>query len=174
MGRRPNAVIAEYFERGPPRYDSSNRYQQKCKSCGEDFPTGRIENLKAHITKSCRSLSLAERTRIVLRLHNLTELPTLREDGSGDKDTAEILPDLESSSQNIPGQPAFDRLNVLAEASRQVNGRPRPQGSLMQDDVLSLDTTQSIFENVFQDSSNGSFAITTGGRSFLYVYGIVQ
>jgi hypothetical protein len=35
MGRRPNQLILEYFERGPKLEDASNRYQHTCKSCGE-------------------------------------------------------------------------------------------------------------------------------------------
>ena len=35
MGRRPNQLILEYFERGPNLEDASNRYQHTCKSCGE-------------------------------------------------------------------------------------------------------------------------------------------
>lgn len=35
MGRRPNQLILEFFERGPKLEDASNRYQHTCKSCGE-------------------------------------------------------------------------------------------------------------------------------------------
>lgn len=45
MGRRPNAVVGEFFLRGQKLDDSSNRYQHTCKKCGEhvrrDNPTGR-------------------------------------------------------------------------------------------------------------------------------------
>jgi Zn finger protein HypA/HybF involved in hydrogenase expression len=39
MGRRPNQLILEYFERGPKLEDASNRYQHTCKSCGEKVRT---------------------------------------------------------------------------------------------------------------------------------------
>ena len=45
MGRRPNAVVGEFFLRGQKLDDSSNRYQHTCKKCGEHVrrgdPTGR-------------------------------------------------------------------------------------------------------------------------------------
>lgn len=41
MGRKPNQLILEFFERGPKLEDASNRYQHTCKSCGEKvlYPT---------------------------------------------------------------------------------------------------------------------------------------
>jgi hypothetical protein len=38
MGRKPNQLILEFFERGPKLEDASNRYQHTCKSCGEKVP----------------------------------------------------------------------------------------------------------------------------------------
>lgn len=35
MGRKPNPLILEFFERGPKIGDQSNRYQHTCKRCGE-------------------------------------------------------------------------------------------------------------------------------------------
>lgn len=35
MGRKPNQLVLEFFERGAKLEDSSNRYQHTCKSCGE-------------------------------------------------------------------------------------------------------------------------------------------
>lgn len=35
MGRRPHALIQEFFDRGPKLDDNSNRYQHTCKRCGE-------------------------------------------------------------------------------------------------------------------------------------------
>jgi hypothetical protein len=47
MGRRPNQLILEYFERGPKLEDASNRYQHTCKSCGEKVRTPDTEMKKA-------------------------------------------------------------------------------------------------------------------------------
>lgn len=35
MGRKPNALILEFFERGAKLADQSNRYEHTCKRCGE-------------------------------------------------------------------------------------------------------------------------------------------
>lgn len=46
MGRRPNQLILEYFERGPKLEDASNRYQHTCKSCGEKVRTPTTKKIK--------------------------------------------------------------------------------------------------------------------------------
>lgn len=35
MGRRPNALMVEFFERGKKLEDNSNRYQHTCQRCGQ-------------------------------------------------------------------------------------------------------------------------------------------
>lgn len=35
MGRRPNAIVGDYFIRGQKLEDASNRYEHDCKKCGE-------------------------------------------------------------------------------------------------------------------------------------------
>jgi hypothetical protein len=42
MGRRPNAVVGEFFHRGQKLDDNSNRYQHTCKKCGQHV---RVVNL---------------------------------------------------------------------------------------------------------------------------------
>ncbi|KAF9696149.1 hypothetical protein EKO04_006097 [Ascochyta lentis] len=71
MGRRPNQLILEYFERGPKLEDASNRYQHTCKSCGEKFPKGRIDSLTNHLVKKCPALPLRDRQRALLQFHEL-------------------------------------------------------------------------------------------------------
>ncbi|KAL9043246.1 MAG: hypothetical protein Q9214_003561 [Letrouitia sp. 1 TL-2023] len=51
MGRRPNQLVLEFFHRGPKLNDNSNRYEQKCKACGELFRKGRVEILTKHIER---------------------------------------------------------------------------------------------------------------------------
>lgn len=34
MGRKPDPLILEFFERGQKLDDQSNRYEQTCKRCG--------------------------------------------------------------------------------------------------------------------------------------------
>jgi hypothetical protein len=52
MGRRPNQLILEYFERGPKLEDASNRYQHTCKSCGEKVRTPSTKKKKKSWTIS--------------------------------------------------------------------------------------------------------------------------
>lgn len=111
MGRKPNQLILEFFNRGPKLEDSSNRYQHTCKACGEKFPKGRIDSLTNHLVKKCQAIPLRDRQRVLLRLH---ELPDLTE-GEGNKD-----PNAKGKDSSFPNRPNFDGLNVLAEASRQV------------------------------------------------------
>ncbi|KAI8941394.1 hypothetical protein NX059_002617 [Plenodomus lindquistii] len=71
MGRRPNQLILEYFERGPKLEDASNRYQHTCKSCGEKFPKGRIDSLTNHLVKKCPALPLRDRQRALLQFNEM-------------------------------------------------------------------------------------------------------
>ncbi|KAI0882766.1 uncharacterized protein GGS22DRAFT_40400 [Annulohypoxylon maeteangense] len=71
MGRRPNQVIVQFFERGPKLNDNSNRYHHRCKACGEDFPKGRSDSLTAHLLKKCPAISQADRVNVCLTLNGL-------------------------------------------------------------------------------------------------------
>ncbi|KAI2621131.1 hypothetical protein GGR54DRAFT_89836 [Hypoxylon sp. NC1633] len=71
MGRKPNPLILEFFERGAKLDDNSNRYHHRCKSCGEDFPKGRIDSLTNHLTKKCPAISEADRINACLALHGI-------------------------------------------------------------------------------------------------------
>lgn len=42
MGRRPNAVVGEFFHRGQKLDDNSNRYQHTCKKCGQHVREGKL------------------------------------------------------------------------------------------------------------------------------------
>ena len=75
MGRKPNALILQHFERGAKLNDSSNRYEHTCKACGEKFPKGRIDSLSNHLTKKCPALSMQDRQKAALELNNLPHLP---------------------------------------------------------------------------------------------------
>jgi hypothetical protein len=123
MGRKPNPIILQYFDRGPKLEDASNRYQHSCKQCGELFPKGRIDSLTNHLTKKCSAISLDERREVLLRLHNVgpaTDSPT------GATSTVQ-----NDGNTTLPFSPSrqFDRLNVLAEASRQVGATSDPHRS---------------------------------------------
>jgi hypothetical protein len=117
MGRKPNQLILEFFIRGPKLEDASNRYQHTCKACGEKFPKGRIDSLTNHLVKKCQAIPLRDRQRVLLRLHELPDLP------DGDPNKAAVLAGVQKGKTvDLPysTRPSFDGLNVLAEASRQV------------------------------------------------------
>lgn len=126
MGRKPNQLILEFFIRGQKLEDSSNRYQHTCKACGEVFPKGRIDSLTNHLVKKCQAIPMRDRQSVLLRLH---ELPDLADGRVGDKDSAGGALS-KGKTVNLPYsmKPAFDGLNVLAEASRQVGASDQGNG----------------------------------------------
>ncbi|KAF2447700.1 hypothetical protein P171DRAFT_230250 [Karstenula rhodostoma CBS 690.94] len=114
MGRRPNQLILEFFERGPKLEDASNRYQHTCKSCGEKFPKGRIDSLTNHLVKKCPALPLRDRQRALLQIHELPDLPALAPPATGPMHAAHAM--------NLPFSPSkqgLSALETLAEVSRQ-------------------------------------------------------
>lgn len=127
MGRKPNPLILEYFERGPKLKDNSNRYQHTCRQCGENFPKGRIDSLTTHITKKCPAISDSDRMRACLELHGIASakaaLPASHPPTGAQVTSQQLLSDLP--------QP-WSALETLAEASRQVdlseNNRVNNQG----------------------------------------------
>ncbi|RDA95207.1 hypothetical protein CP533_1818 [Ophiocordyceps camponoti-saundersi (nom. inval.)] len=117
MGRRPNPLILEYFERGPKLNDNSNRYPHTCRQCGENFPKGRIDSLTAHITKRCPAISESERMRACLELHGIAHArhPHQRISRAHPQTTG---PDAHATDVLPQG---WSALETLAEASRQVD-----------------------------------------------------
>ncbi|KAI0838925.1 hypothetical protein F5Y06DRAFT_35582 [Hypoxylon sp. FL0890] len=127
MGRRPNPLILEFFERGAKLNDNSNRYHHRCKACGEDFPKGRSDSLTAHLTKKCPAISEADRINACLALHGLPNGSTrnqfdgLLHSGPNPGPTA-IQPaaPLEQSQNQI-----WTPLETLAEVSRQIEANEK-------------------------------------------------
>lgn len=136
MGRRPNSLILQYFERGPKLADNSNRYPHTCKACGENFPKGRIDSLTNHLTKKCPAISEADRINACLTLHGIhhaanrgqksrqvqpngppVDLPMIQRDWTALETLAEVSRQIEASEK----QPAEDRGPAQA-----VNGNPQP------------------------------------------------
>lgn len=127
MGRKPNQLILEFFERGPKLEDASNRYQHTCKACGEKFPKGRIDSLTTHLVKKCQAIPVRDRQRALLQLH---ELPTTIDPSSttATKANGNGVPskekdkDLPFAGRSPWGSGAgLIGLDALAEASRQVD-----------------------------------------------------
>jgi hypothetical protein len=122
MGRKPNQLILEFFERGPKLEDSSNRYQHTCRACGEKFPKGRIDSLQTHLVKKCPAISLRDRQKALLQLNDLPDLPESR-NGVPSHNPPVELP---------VGNRNWTKLETLAEVSRQIHlsekhdDRPQP------------------------------------------------
>ncbi|KAI1383151.1 uncharacterized protein F4822DRAFT_94095 [Hypoxylon trugodes] len=98
MGRRPNPLILEYFERGEKLKDNSNRYHHRCKACGEDFPKGRIDSLTAHLTKKCPAIPEADRVNALLSLNGYNGDSSGRTNGVSHR--AQSQPQHQSQSQS--------------------------------------------------------------------------
>lgn len=135
MGRRPNPLILEYFERGPKLNDNSNRYPHTCKQCGENFPKGRIDSLTTHITKRCPAISDSERMRACLELHGITQARTAAERHQ-QVQAAQAVAQANGQQISPSALPqGWSALETLAEASRQVdlneNSRVKAPGSVV-------------------------------------------
>jgi hypothetical protein len=119
MGRKPNQIVCEFFNRGSKLQDSSNRYEHTCKACGEKFPKGRSDSLMNHLVKSCQAISASDRQRVKVVVRKLPKA------ASGDASRKSPVSGrvARGKTVNLPyaaRQTVFNGLNVLAEASRQV------------------------------------------------------
>lgn len=126
MGRKPNQLILEFFERGQKLEDASNRYQHTCKACGEKFPKGRIDSLTTHLVKKCPAISLRDRQKALLQLNDLPDLPDgprTRGAAMGAAAAAAAGPDgqrVEGLGMAL-GNRNWTALETLAEVSRQID-----------------------------------------------------
>lgn len=140
MGRRPNPLILEFFERGAKLNDNSNRYHHRCKACGEDFPKGRIDSLTNHLTKKCPAISEADRINACLSLHGINSAsgrpkydgllhsgPNMGPDidrGIGSHPVLSIDQAL-GQAQNQNQNQIWTPLETLAEVSRQIEAHEK-------------------------------------------------
>ncbi|KAM7214108.1 hypothetical protein V8F06_010484 [Rhypophila decipiens] len=133
MGRRPNALILQYFERGPKLQDQSNRYPHTCKSCGEHFPRGRIDSLTAHLTKRCPAISQEDRLNAFMALSGMTHASHRIQHGRNGQPQAQAQAQAQAHFHDQPSTAPVDvptiqggierdwsKLSVLAEVSRQI------------------------------------------------------
>ncbi|KAK3936765.1 hypothetical protein QBC46DRAFT_269037 [Diplogelasinospora grovesii] len=122
MGRRPNALILQYFERGPKLQDQSNRYPHTCKACGEHFPRGRLDSLTTHLTKKCPAIGESDRVNALLALSGMGGHASQRMQHSpqaqGPPNDSQLveLPMMQHDQQRD-----WTALGVLAEVSRQID-----------------------------------------------------
>ncbi|KAK2775346.1 hypothetical protein FQN52_004030 [Onygenales sp. PD_12] len=140
MGRKPNAIVSEFFHRGAKLHDSSNRYEHTCKLCGQNFPKGRADSLLGHLVKTCQAISTPDKQRV---LHLWRAVPERGSVGAGAQGAGGNKKGLASGrigrgkSANLPyaarqtvfnGIGGLNGLNVLAEASRQVGASDEHPG----------------------------------------------
>ncbi|KAK7536185.1 uncharacterized protein J3D65DRAFT_407012 [Phyllosticta citribraziliensis] len=174
MGRKPNQLILEFFERGPKLEDASNRYQHTCRSCGERFPKGRIDTLTAHLVKKCPALTSQDRQRAILQFHDLPvpDLPPSSSPAQPSSVPASASPSAsaQSGGQNNGAQNAkqpmtlpyaapkagMSRLEALAEVSRQrldLSGQriPTPDGDHSERRGSIRDDGQNVGQPVYED-----------------------
>ncbi|KAK4165129.1 hypothetical protein QBC43DRAFT_316071 [Cladorrhinum sp. PSN259] len=138
MGRRPNALILQYFERGPKLKDQSNRYPHTCKACGEHFPRGRLDSLTNHLTKKCPAISEADRMTALLGISGMshaTQQKFQQQQAQQDLNRA-----YDGTGVDLPiNDRDWTALGVLAEVSRQIDlsekndDRGQPNGALPAD-----------------------------------------
>ncbi|GAB1319007.1 Zn(2)-C6 fungal-type domain-containing protein [Madurella fahalii] len=124
MGRRPNALILQYFERGPKLQDQSNRYPHTCRSCGEHFPRGRLDSLTSHLTKKCPAISEAERVNALLTLSGMSHASQRFQQSQQAQAQAQAQARAQANGSPVD-LPMIQRdwtaLGVLAEVSRQID-----------------------------------------------------
>ena len=143
MGRKPNQLVLEYFDRGAKLEDNSNRYVHTFIACGSFFPKGRVEGLIAHVAKNCAAVRREDRMRILSQAapapQNNNPLDCSRSHVSEEHQS---IPAVSSSGRSLTG------LEALAEASRQLEHPRKPgigpalQGPLIDPD---LEGESSIF-----------------------------
>ncbi|KAH0011771.1 hypothetical protein KCU78_g9928, partial [Aureobasidium melanogenum] len=113
MGRKPNALILEFFERGAKLADHSNRYEHSCKRCGQVFPKGRPDSLTRHLFEKCPNITDEDRSRALWQPadnymasnnstpHSDADLPLIpRREPSGLDALAEVSRQLQANGQH--------------------------------------------------------------------------
>ncbi|KAL8998023.1 MAG: hypothetical protein Q9169_002863 [Polycauliona sp. 2 TL-2023] len=127
MGRKPNQLVLEYFDRGAKLVDNSNRYVQTCKACGKSFPKGRIESLTTHIEKDCASIRREDRRRI---LPDAVPSPSIAPQDSNNVNVSDFSrnydPMEHQSISAVTNGRNLTGLEALAEASRQLEHPSTP------------------------------------------------
>ena len=137
MGRKPNPLILEFFNRGAKLDDNSNRYKYDCKLCGSHFPRGRSNHLVSHLLTDCRLISADDRIKVSQHI-NSTNVGTI----SNAKNITNVVSHAYSApSQRSPatcsstrGDSCLTGLEALAEASRQVE-YPKPNFGMIRVDA---------------------------------------
>ena len=120
MGRKPNQLISEYFDRGVRLNDNSNRYEHTCKACKEHFAKGRLETLIAHLETKCPAIGQRDRSRVLAQVHPSSQNSQAFNGVSSNSE--DQFHDHGSLSQQICSttRQTLTGLEALAEASRRL------------------------------------------------------
>ncbi|KAI1169830.1 hypothetical protein F4777DRAFT_571662 [Nemania sp. FL0916] len=160
MGRRPNPLILEFFERGAKLNDNSNRYHHRCKACGEDFPKGRIDSLTNHLTKKCPAISEADRINACLALHGISNASSRNRFGGilhsgpntgpathGAGGFVSLAADpvaSQAQSQSQSQSQIWTPLETLAEVSRQIEAHEKHDDLVSVSAAIHDPTTEAV------------------------------
>ena len=174
MGRKPDALILAYFDRGEKIPDQSNRYSYSCKACGAHFPKGRTNHLVDHLTgnsSKCPAITPSDSAQIMAiqatrsaeKARKEALKPPTDEPLSplGNGLSANGLSPIESTGQRalpLGQRRSLTGLEALAEASRQVE---RPSDSV---DERAHFSESSIFDphsDPFIDPNLNSLTLPT-------------
>lgn len=168
MGRKPNQLVLEFFDRGAKLPDGSNRYEHTCKACGESFPKGRIESLMSHLKTKCQAIAAEDRHRAILQSNERPDSELQDADGFLGS-TAVIKGQRYTTKLPISGGRNLTGLEALAEASRQIE-HPRKQGHNGMEETTIIDPSlQNMWE--FDISVDDPHQGPNGGGTFIiYVY----
>lgn len=132
MGRKPNPLILEFFNRGAKLDDSSNRYKYDCKLCGSHFPRGRSNHLVSHLLTDCKFISAEDRIKVSQHI-NSTNVGTISDAKNITNVVSHAHPTPSqrnlATSSSTRGESGLTGLEALAEASRQVE-YPKPKFSM--------------------------------------------
>ncbi|KAL8948146.1 MAG: hypothetical protein Q9222_005645 [Ikaeria aurantiellina] len=149
MGRKPNQLVLEYFDRGARLNDNSNRYEQTCKACKAHFPKGRVESLIAHVEKKCPALKEEDRPHVNAQAP--ASSPNIPDINGSLLDQSTQLERNESAAHQstlpVGERRSLTGLEALAEASRQLE-RPAVPGndlSLQQHHLIDPDLDNASF-----------------------------
>ncbi|KAL9580797.1 MAG: hypothetical protein Q9212_004276 [Teloschistes hypoglaucus] len=156
MGRKPNQLVLEYFDRGARLTDNSNRYEQRCKACGENFPKGRTESLVIHIELKCPAIRRENPTPTRLQTQAYSTPPSTADgEGSVQGSIGHVDNNNDSTGLHtllpVSTRRSLTGLEALAEASRQLT-RPVTQDAELPIPSHYIDPH---LENAHSDLDNG-------------------
>ncbi|KAK3698447.1 hypothetical protein LTR37_016917 [Vermiconidia calcicola] len=171
MGRRPNPLVVEFFERGEKLGDNSNRYQHTCKRCGELFPKGRIESLTSHLLRRCPNVTQEDRQWVFQQLQHDPEKPNGKSLGF----PASIRRDNPLTENSMPGLQQQSALDTLAEVSRHhldYSSHRRPSDLLREQSARKTDdlTAEQSFIAQLRELTGGHAPTTLSDSNALYLY----